>query len=156
METWLIKMWMKRIRKAFWYKVGMRFPYNKVRIMSMRKLGYKVGENVYFPSDLVITQNFVDDQTTLEIGDRVAIAPRVIIVALSHANRSHIRQNMGKQEIGVKICNDCWIGAGAIILNGVTIGEGAVVGAGAVVTKNVEPYTIVAGNPARKIKDVPK
>lgn len=63
---------------------------------------------------------------------------------------------MGKQEIGVKICNDCWIGAGAIILNGVTIGEGAVVGAGAVVTKNVEPYTIIAGNPARKIKDVPK
>lgn len=53
METWLIKMWMKRIRKAFWYKIGMRFPYNKVRIMSMRKLGYKVGENVYFPSDLL-------------------------------------------------------------------------------------------------------
>ena len=54
----------------------------------------------------------------------------------------------------MKICNNCWIGAGAIILNGVTIGDGAIVGAGAVVTKDVEPYTVVAGNPARKIKDV--
>ncbi len=55
---------------------------------------------------------------------------------------------------GVKICNDCWIGAGAIVLNGITIGEGDVVGAGAVVTKDVEPYTIVVGNPAHKIKDI--
>ena len=50
--------------------------------------------------------------------------------------------------------NDCWIGAGVIILSGVTIGECSVVGAGAVVTKDVEPYTIVAGVPARKIKDI--
>lgn len=55
---------------------------------------------------------------------------------------------------GVKIGNDCWIGAGVIILNGITIGDGAVVGAGAVVTKDVEPYTIVVGNPAHKIKDI--
>jgi len=150
----MIKMWIRHIKKAFWYKVGMRFPFSKVRIFSMRKIGYKVGENVYFPSDLVITQNFVDDQTTLEIGDRVAIAPRVTIIALSHANRSKVRQMVGKQKIGVKIGNDCWIGAGAIILNGVTIGDGAIVDAGAVVTKDVEQYTIVAGNPAIKIKDI--
>ena len=45
-----------------------------------------------------------------------------------------------------------WIGAGAIVLPGITIGEGAVVGAGAVVTKNIEPWTIVGGNPAKKIR----
>ncbi len=56
---------------------------------------------------------------------------------------------------GVIIEDDCWIGAGAIILNGITIGKGSVVGAGSVVTKDVPPYTIVAGNPARKIKDIP-
>ena len=55
---------------------------------------------------------------------------------------------------GVKIEDDCWIGAGAIILNGITIGKGSVVGAGAVVTKDIEPYTIVGGNPARKIRDL--
>lgn len=55
---------------------------------------------------------------------------------------------------GVKIKDDVWIGAGAIILSGVTIGECSVIGAGAVVTKDVEPYTVVAGVPARKIKDI--
>lgn len=59
-----------------------------------------------------------------------------------------------KKKGGVKIGNDCWIGAGAIILNGITIGDGAVIGAGAIVTKDIEPYTIVAGNPAHKIKEI--
>ena len=52
----------------------------------------------------------------------------------------------------IKICAGSWIGAKCIILKGVTIGEGAIVGAGSVVTKNVEPYTIVGGNPAKFIK----
>ena len=52
----------------------------------------------------------------------------------------------------VLIGNDVWIGARAVILGGVTIGDGAVIGGGAVVTKDVEPYTIVAGNPARVIR----
>ena len=47
-----------------------------------------------------------------------------------------------------------WIGAGSIILNGIKIGNGAIVGAGSVVTKNVEPNTIVCGNPARLLKKV--
>lgn len=55
---------------------------------------------------------------------------------------------------GVKIKDDVWVGAGVIILSGVTIGECSVIGAGAVVTKDVEPYTIVAGVPARKIRDI--
>lgn len=53
----------------------------------------------------------------------------------------------------IKICAGSWIGAKVIILKGVTVGEGAIVGAGSVVTKNVEPYTVVAGNPAKFIKN---
>jgi acetyltransferase-like isoleucine patch superfamily enzyme len=53
----------------------------------------------------------------------------------------------------IRICSGSWIGAKCIILKGVTIGEGAIVGAGSVVTKNVDPYTIVAGNPAKFIKN---
>lgn len=154
MEMWLIKIWIKRIRKAFYYKVGMRFPYSKVRVWAMRKLGYKVGRYVYFPSDLIITQNLVDDQAKVVLGDRVSIAPRVMLIALSHANASNIRKDIDTSKSQIIIGDDCWIGAGAIILNGVTIGTGAVIGAGSVVTKDVEPYTIVAGNPAKKIKDV--
>ena len=52
----------------------------------------------------------------------------------------------------VTIGDDCWIGGGAIICPGVTVGEGAVVAAGAVVVKDVEPRTVVGGNPARMIR----
>ena len=55
----------------------------------------------------------------------------------------------------IVVGNDVWIGNGAKILSGVTIGDGAVIGANALVTKDVEPYTIVAGNPARKVKMLP-
>lgn len=55
----------------------------------------------------------------------------------------------------IKICDHVWIGMNCIILKGVTIGEGAIVGAGSVVTKDVAPWTIVGGNPAQKIKDIP-
>jgi acetyltransferase-like isoleucine patch superfamily enzyme len=52
----------------------------------------------------------------------------------------------------ITICNKAWIGFNSIILKGVTVGEGAIVGAGSVVTRDVEPYTIVAGNPARAVR----
>lgn len=146
--------WIKRIRKAFYYKVGMRFPYSKVRVRSMRKLGYHVGEKVYFPSDLIIAQNFVDDSAQVYLGDRVSIGPRVMLLALSHANASEIRQSMNNHKGGIRIEDDCWIGGGVIILQGVTIGKGAVVGAGSIVTKDVEPYSVVVGNPARKIRTI--
>jgi acetyltransferase-like isoleucine patch superfamily enzyme len=55
----------------------------------------------------------------------------------------------------VKINDRVWIGFNSIILKGVTIGEGGIVGAGSVVTKDVPPYTIVAGNPARVIREIP-
>jgi maltose O-acetyltransferase len=149
-----LKTWIKRIRKALYYKIGMRFPYSKVRLRSMRKLGYKVGEQVYFPADLVISQNLVDDMAKLEIGNRVSIGPRVTILPMEHANTSRVRKAVNVRTGGVKIKDDVWIGAGVIILSGVTIGECSVIGAGAVVTKDVEPYTIVVGVPARKIKDI--
>ena len=68
----------------------------------------------------------------------------------------HPVQKVNWNEKPVKICDNAWIGAKAIILKGVTVGECAIVAAGAVVVKNVEPYTIVGGNPAKKIGEVPR
>jgi acetyltransferase-like isoleucine patch superfamily enzyme len=56
----------------------------------------------------------------------------------------------------IKVCSNAWIGMNCVILKGVTIGEGAIVGAGSVVTKDVAAWTIVGGNPAKVIKEVPE
>ena len=56
----------------------------------------------------------------------------------------------------IKIGNDVWVGGGVIILPGVTVGDGCTLGAGSVVTKDVEAYTVVAGNPARVIRRLPR
>src|SRR5712692_4907542 len=58
--------------------------------------------------------------------------------------------------VKTRVCKRASVGSGAIILSGVTIGEGALVGAGSVVTKNVPPHTIVAGNPSKKLRHVPQ
>lgn len=62
------------------------------------------------------------------------------------------REKNDDDDLSVTTCDDTWIGCNAIILKGVTIGRGAIVGAGAVVTKDVPPYAIVDGNPAKVIR----
>ena len=97
----------------------------------------------------------IDDEVNLysaakiTIGTKVAISREAFICTASHdisyPNRPLITAP-------ITICDGVWIGARATILPGVTIGEGAVVAAGAVVTRDVEPWTVVGGNPARVIK----
>lgn len=84
----------------------------------------------------------------IRTGNDVSIGPEASILTLGHDPQSPDFADRGGD---VVIGNRVWIGYRAIILPGVTIGEGAVVGAGAVVTKDVDPYSIMAGNPARKI-----
>lgn len=141
-----------RCKNKFLYKVGVGFPFSKVRVKALRRLGYHVGENVYFPSDLTITFNYVYHRGELSIGDRAAIGPKCVLVLTSHGNFSKISKCIVSKPSTITIQNDAWLGAGVIVLPGVTIGEGAVVGAGSVVTKDVPPFTISVGNPARVIK----
>jgi len=84
----------------------------------------------------------------IRTGDDVTIGPEASILTLGHDPQSSDFADRGGDVI---IGSRVWIAYRAIILPGITIGDGAVIGAGAVVTKNVEPYAIVAGNPARKI-----
>lgn len=143
-----------RCRNKFLYSFGVSFPFSKVRVRALRKLGFSVGKDVYFPSDLTITMNYIYYRGDLTIGDRVAIGPGCILVVASHANFSKIKNAMKSKPYRITIQDDAWLGAGVIVLPGVTIGKGAVIGAGAVVTKDVPPYTVSVGNPARVIKNI--
>ncbi len=87
------------------------------------------------------------------IGDYVRMGPHVNLVANNYLfeRRDIPMFKQGVSAKGIKIGNDVWIGAGATILDGVQIGDGAIVAAGAVVNKDVSPYSIVGGIPAREI-----
>jgi maltose O-acetyltransferase len=91
----------------------------------------------------------------LKVGKDVMMGPEVIIIGQNHKfARTDIPMRLqGYVEYGpVRIGDDVWIGARAIILPGINIGKGAIIAAGAVVTKDVPPYAICAGSPARIIK----
>ncbi|MEH6446580.1 MAG: sugar O-acetyltransferase [Oceanospirillaceae bacterium] len=91
------------------------------------------------------------DNGKVTIGKQVMLGPRVQIYTAAHSLDIELRAAGEETAKPVVIADKVWIGGGAIILPGVTIGEGAVVGAGSVVTKDVEPADRVAGNPARSI-----
>ena len=108
------------------------------------------GRKVHFGDRNVINFGCLFDGRKFEIrtGSDVSIGPEASILSLGHDPQSaEFADRGGDVVIGDRV----WIGYRAIILPGVTIGEGAVIGSGSVVTKDVEPFAIVAGNPARKI-----
>ena len=121
-----------------------------------------IGKRSFINGSLIAAQK-------IEIGDDVLISWGVTVVdhnshAISFYERSQdvVNWRLGKKDWAnvkiapIKISNKVWIGFNSIILKGVTIGEGAIVGAGSVVTKDVPAWTIVAGNPARVIREIPE
>ena len=114
-----------------------------------------------FGRDIVIGDNSglgigVELHGPLTIGSNVMIAPSVMIHTQNH-RFSSLTTPIGHQgydePLPVVIEDDVWVGARAIILPGVTIGQGSVIGAGAVVAKTVPPYSIVVGNPGRVVRN---
>lgn len=92
------------------------------------------------------------DVVEVEIGDMTQIGPGVQILTADHPRDPALRAQGLEFGRPIKIGKNVWIGGGALIMPGVTIGDDALVGAGAVVTKDVPPGTTVAGNPARVLK----
>jgi galactoside O-acetyltransferase len=131
-------------------KIGEIFrvcPY--VKLIVEDKGAIQVGNNFFANYNTFIYAN----GDSINIGNDCLIGPDVLIINNNHQISPHelIRvQECIKSRI--IIGNDVWIGAKAIILPGVTIGDGAVIAAGTVVNKDVEPYTVVAGIPAKFIK----
>lgn len=113
--------------------------------------GIRIGEN-----SLIGEYNVIRGQGGVCIGDRVYTSPMVQIVAVNHVfddpDRPFVEQGITAR--GITIEDDVWIGSGAIVTDGVTIGKGSVIAAGSVVTRSVEPHSLVAGNPARLIRKI--
>jgi acetyltransferase-like isoleucine patch superfamily enzyme len=105
---------------------------------------------------LIGEYNVIRGQGGVTIGDRVYTSPLVQILAVNHVfddpARPFVEQGITAE--GIAIEDDVWIGAGAIVTDGVRIGQGAVVAAGAVVTEDVPPHTVVAGVPARVVREI--
>lgn len=155
MEMWKLYRLIIAIKDKIFYELARYAPTSALRVRFLRCCsGTKIGRDVYLGVNLTLTR--FEGGDILYIGDRVAIAPNVTIITSSSPERSKLNEyNLARYE-KVIIENDAWIGAGVIILPGVRIGEGAICGAGAVITKDVPPYTIVAGVPARVIRRLNK
>jgi acetyltransferase-like isoleucine patch superfamily enzyme len=103
---------------------------------------------------------FLSSESYIRIGNKVMFGPNVTIIGGDHSSHIigkymfdyKITDKLQRDDAPVIIEDDVWIGTGVIILKGVTISSGAIIAAGAVVTKNVPPYAIVGGVPAKVIK----
>lgn len=115
--------------------------------------GIKIGRNC-----LIGEYSIIRGQGGVVLGDRVYTSPFSQILAVNHlvddASRPFIEQGITAE--GINIGDDVWIGAGAVITDGVRVGSGAVIAAGAVVTHDVPAHTVVAGIPARVIREIAK
>jgi acetyltransferase-like isoleucine patch superfamily enzyme len=133
-------------------------PDARLRRLLFQATGVEIGEGTYINSNLALYDEY---QGLIRFGARVAVAHNVTIVASSNPNNSrlaelpHVRDHLIITK-PVTICDDVWLGTGAIILPGVTVGRGAVVGAGALVREDIPPFAVVAGSPARIVKQLPE
>jgi acetyltransferase-like isoleucine patch superfamily enzyme len=105
------------------------------------------------PSLAINTGAFISARAPLTFGSGVLIGPNVVIVSSNHRFDLPDRpiSEQGHELAPITIGDDCWIGANSVILAGVNVAEGTIVSAGSVVTRDTEPYSIVAGSPAERI-----
>ena len=107
------------------------------------------GKNVYANFNLTMV-----DDGHIYVGDSTMFAPGVIVATAGHPILPELRETVYQYNMPVHIGKNCWIGAGAIILPGVTIGDQVVVGAGSVVTKDLPSNVVAVGNPCRVIREI--
>ncbi len=113
------------------------------------------GENIYLGINVFFNLNcMIIDNNRVEFGDHALVGPGVQIYTAAHPLDAASRNQGWEVTKPVTIRKSVWIGGSAILLPGVKIGYQAVIGAGAVVTKDVPPSVVVAGNPARIIREI--
>ena len=113
------------------------------------------GRHIHFGKNIYVNFNgtFVDD-THIYVGDCTMFGPNVVIATAGHPILPELREKLYQYNAPVRIGRNCWIGAGAVIVPGITIGDNVVVGAGSVVTKDVPSNVIAVGNPCKVLREV--
>ena len=107
------------------------------------------GRNVYANFNLTLV-----DDTDIFVGDSVMFGPNVVVATAGHPIDPELRRKVAQFNVPVRIGSNIWIGAGAILLPGVTIGENSVIGAGSVVTHDIPPNVVAVGNPCRVLREI--
>ena len=151
-----------QVKRGFLYRVKIKickvlathFPWVKMRVWAMHGLGFKMGVDIIPSPGIMFVMMNSGVSGKLIVGDRVGIGSGSIIILESSPGNSRLAAIFPSDKRDITIGNDVWIGAGVIILPGVTIGEYAVIASGTVVNKDVAAYTLVGGVPAKKIKDI--
>lgn len=108
-----------------------------------------LGRDVYFNFNVTLV-----DDTDIYIGDNTMIGPNTVIATAGHPVCPEIREKGGQFNIPVRIGKNCWLGAGVIVLPGITIGDNTVVGAGSIVTHDLPANVVAAGNPCRILREI--
>lgn len=107
------------------------------------------GKNIYANFNLTLV-----DDTHIYVGDYTMFGPNVTVATAGHPILPELRQKGYQYNAPVHIGKNCWIGAGAVIVPGITIGDNVVIGAGSIVTKNIPSNTVAVGNPCRVLREV--
>ncbi|MBA2869073.1 DapH/DapD/GlmU-related protein [Methanococcus maripaludis] len=140
--------------KAFYSSILIRLAKFSI-FPGTRKIYYKL-LGVHFGKDVCINPNIdIIDYTLgkyLYLGNRVALAPNITFVISSGPSDSKLKKTYLKVYGPIHVEDDVWIGTNVTVLPGITIGKGSIIGAGSVVTKDIEPYSVAVGNPAKIIK----
>ena len=165
-------MEMKKILGRIIYGVGGVLPHGKysqfqisqgIRRLACRLLFDKAGKRMNIGRKCRLSSHIsIGDNSgigdyayvsgTLCIGDNVMIAPNCVFIGMDHVFDKKTLEHTGAVNKPIALGNNVWLGYGVKVLAGVKIGDYSIVGAGAVVTKDVEPYSIVGGVPARLIR----
>lgn len=107
------------------------------------------GKNVYANFNLTLV-----DDTHIYVGDYTMLGPNVAIATAGHPILPELREQAYQYNMPVRIGKNCWLGAGVIVLPGVSIGDNTVVGAGSVVTKDLPANVVAVGNPCRVLREI--
>jgi acetyltransferase-like isoleucine patch superfamily enzyme len=138
-----------RIGAGSWIMNGCRLHVFNFR--DMPQSGIRIGKRTFVGEGSIMR-----GQGGIVVGDNVLFGPGTQVLAVDHVfvEPEVPIMDQGITAQGIRIEDNCWIGAGAIVLDGVTVGRGSCIGAGAVVTKSIPPHSLAVGVPARVVRDL--